>query len=976
MAFNIGDAVMNFMADTSQLDASVEQIGAKSTAALEPVKAEVASVGEALSSVAEQATATAEAMGVAASEEKNSAAVVSDAQMKVARATYENQVAQTSLRNVMRQVHATNGDVATIVETLAAAQQRAAQTAEALAIAQKEVGASGSELGQQVSSGGREAKAEIALLGEEIGVKLPRHLRGFVSELPGVGSLLNAAFSTTAVLMLVQIFPELVEKIGDAASAMAGWDEKAKKTYDDLIEGNRKLIIEQLAMRQAQRETADMGLTGQAKYSAELKTTQENLKDVASVNASFLSSQQKNQEELKGLTTGWALWKGVIWNTLDGSSERVKELNSALAGEGPIIEQLTAQMKKMGDEDAERRKKEADVSAQSDARSLASSQISASKSVSDAKLAAQALFFKEEYQLERISYDQEIAGLKQVENQKFEVLMASIERRKALAHREEQETGKSSAPEVTTLNAQAESAAIEHQAKLKEIDTSASIERKHQADAVSQAQIAAELRSGEATVALAEQTATRMFVQHQIDAQQETQQLLVAENLRYEVQKEALAKRLVLAQTEPQKNKALVITLNSEIEALATQHESRLERIHEQGTQAALRESKLQTEFAVEQLNNEQALLRMRIAAQDAFYQWQAANGRISSARLIQLKQEQLAQEYRLERQAVQQQLSNDNLTQLEKQKLTDKLGQLDLTYFNNRAALLRQERTELQKTYDLEMKAAGAVSQYVQAWKQGAPTLQQTFQHLKESASQMFDQMMAAEASAVSSWILGQESLGAAMEKATAQVLAQYAGRAAVEALYWTAYGFAMLASFNFDEAADAFTAAGLLAAFAGVAGASAYGLNSAAGGNSSGSGSGSSTAATPASGNGITGSSSTASSNPVQSTNVHRFAAGGLISQPTLAVIGDSIQSASQGAREGVLPLDDPQAMSQIAEAIVSRMGGGGGGGVTHINMPNVRGVISSDVLDSVIDQVNTRVQGGKRLLASEARRTVRRS
>ena len=53
----------------------------------------------------------------------------------------------------------------------------------------------------------------MALISEEIGVKIPRHLRGFIAELPGVGAAMEVAFSGIAVLMLVQIIVEAGRKL-------------------------------------------------------------------------------------------------------------------------------------------------------------------------------------------------------------------------------------------------------------------------------------------------------------------------------------------------------------------------------------------------------------------------------------------------------------------------------------------------------------------------------------------------------------------------------------------------------------------------------------------------------------------------------------------------------------------------------------------------------------------------------------------
>jgi hypothetical protein len=80
-------------------------------------------------------------------------------------------------------------------------------TGQAASTAGNESLAAGEEMEVAATKASRasfEAKGEIGLLGEEIGVRLPRHVRSFVAELPGVGEALEAAFSATAVLFIIQ----------------------------------------------------------------------------------------------------------------------------------------------------------------------------------------------------------------------------------------------------------------------------------------------------------------------------------------------------------------------------------------------------------------------------------------------------------------------------------------------------------------------------------------------------------------------------------------------------------------------------------------------------------------------------------------------------------------------------------------------------------------------------------------------------
>ena len=83
----------------------------------------------------------------------------------------------------------------------------------------KIVGESGTEAGAAIAEGMnkadfsmREAKGTAMLLGEEIGVKMNRHVAGFVASLPGVGEAMSAAFSAFAVVGLADILVRVTEK--------------------------------------------------------------------------------------------------------------------------------------------------------------------------------------------------------------------------------------------------------------------------------------------------------------------------------------------------------------------------------------------------------------------------------------------------------------------------------------------------------------------------------------------------------------------------------------------------------------------------------------------------------------------------------------------------------------------------------------------------------------------------------------------
>jgi hypothetical protein len=97
-----------------------------------------------------------------------------------------------------------------------------------------------------------DARGGVMVLGEEIGVHLPRHVQAFIAKLPGVTSAMSSAFSAIAVIAIGKAVFEAGEKIyeffkkaEDAAKKNAfEWDESKRKLAemaDEIELSNLKL---------------------------------------------------------------------------------------------------------------------------------------------------------------------------------------------------------------------------------------------------------------------------------------------------------------------------------------------------------------------------------------------------------------------------------------------------------------------------------------------------------------------------------------------------------------------------------------------------------------------------------------------------------------------------------------------------------------------------------------------------------------
>lgn len=77
----------------------------------------------------------------------------------------------------------------------------------------------------------REARGSIMLLSEELGVHLPRHLRNFVAELPGVSTLMASAFTGVAVFGLGKLVAEGAVKLYQMGKAAREAGEKTRDAF-------------------------------------------------------------------------------------------------------------------------------------------------------------------------------------------------------------------------------------------------------------------------------------------------------------------------------------------------------------------------------------------------------------------------------------------------------------------------------------------------------------------------------------------------------------------------------------------------------------------------------------------------------------------------------------------------------------------------------------------------------------------------
>lgn len=105
------------------------------------------------------------------------------------------------------------------------------------------------QLGSSMSSGTQEARESLRLLSEEIGVHIPRGLQTFIATLPGVGTALNAAFSSVAVLAVIEIISKVAEKVSKLQKKSEDFKKALKESSESGTTELRKLDQEVLKLQ-------------------------------------------------------------------------------------------------------------------------------------------------------------------------------------------------------------------------------------------------------------------------------------------------------------------------------------------------------------------------------------------------------------------------------------------------------------------------------------------------------------------------------------------------------------------------------------------------------------------------------------------------------------------------------------------------------------------------------------------------------
>jgi hypothetical protein len=906
MAIDIGDAVLTFLGDTTQLDAAFDKVGTEVPAKLAPAVTAMGSVGQAAKGIGDQLTKTGETT-------KDFGSSLADA-----------------FRALPAPVQATDAQLQNMAFSLT------------------KISPAAEEAGELTKKAMREAKGEAGLLGEMFGIHLPRHVRTFVAELPGVGTVLSAAFAATAVIFIVEALAKGIEKLVE-------WREEAHKLelaheqFGTAVAASFNTLDEKLLRAQIKADELAGDHLGALQKELELINHQslgelEHQFEILSKAADALFEQLKTSwisfdagskgaqnaltdfkakydlllaegkdEEANNLLLGTRKSAKDALDDMEKAKQLAEQVHTTIVhgqviqekmGGGPGEKELDSQRRLVAILDAQvkSREKIADLTNQEkdnknteeahraadEADRILKAQVDAEKRAADQE-------DKDEDERRNrfiASFEEQekekIAATRQGSEERIRIIDAAIKDEEAHGF---QDTAFYKSLQVQRVQAVAARVAQEQKAQLdadKQELTNAEQQAKREAEAVkgsSSEQEKAIQDLGKARILSQSETSNRLIAAYQ---NEKDKTLAILNSLLREEQ--ALMQKASNQLASAKLNPAITPEQLQQAETLLAQLKNAVANTE---TQIA----KVKSDINAKQLAADRSYYGTALALAIAFGKQElAVKLAANHASLLQ---------------------NQSQLQELKSRKDLTKAQQDQIKVLERLIAEEKKEEKQLESTAKQGLKAW---QQFGQGFRADAQLDVKTMQELGQEMRKDLQEFAVDIGAEFAAMIQGTESFGQAMAHATEKLIGKMAQQWGE---YFAAKGIAdimtpglqALGAAEFAAAAALFTVGSLMGSL-----------------GSGGGGGGKSSASSGGSAGPAANSPNVNSQQPTQVVNVTHLASGGLVNRPTLAVVGDSAGGGS--GREAILPLDNATAMRHIGAAIAAAMKGSGGGAPVEIH------------------------------------------
>jgi hypothetical protein len=428
-----------------------------------------------------------------------------------------------------------------------------------------------------------QARLAATGLGRELGVTMPRHLSTFLARLEGVGPLLTAAFSAVAVIAFIDIFERLIGKIAEAGEALGSYRDKQRRAFEEALAENQRMLEANFRHRESLIELGTAGKEGFGKVRAEQEALAEKIRTTIEYQREFkgaLASAEEAERKLHEVT---------IRNLTMSGDKREREIQKQLA----TIEDLRRKLGEVNRElqfalplERQRLATEVNIEGWREALDQLNAFARAERTVGIARVDQAENIARQLRSVYAITLADQTAALVSAEEQRLEIQRSYFQRQREILLRRQRETGKTEAPELTTLAAEEEAAVITSQSRIQAIRRAGAEAERREVEQLALAKIegARSVTAALTALAAAEREGLRSSRRATID--EELSDARTYETERYATARSALEERLRLAEQEPERNKVLIRTLQTELQAMAVEHQTRLTEIENDGQRA------------------------------------------------------------------------------------------------------------------------------------------------------------------------------------------------------------------------------------------------------------------------------------------------------------------------------------------------------------------------------------------------------
>lgn len=258
-----------------------------------------------------------------------------------------------------------------------------------------------------------------------------RAVARFIGMSETLGPIIAKAFNVFAVLGFIELLTQLPAMFSRLEGAITGWDEKAKKAYDDLVTENQQATKAVRDLQFAQIDMQKIGAKGQKALDLENTTIQQKIKllqqaQVEAKNAAIGAVQELDLREAynkSGAANPGNPLAGVVMGLVDPlgiGGQSKAELEKTRDEKEKEARELDAEIRKLQLEDAARTAKEVAAKEREMARELAKEKLELNKQLAD-----------ETYQAQITGIHEESANLERAYKNRELSFAAYIERKRA-----------------------------------------------------------------------------------------------------------------------------------------------------------------------------------------------------------------------------------------------------------------------------------------------------------------------------------------------------------------------------------------------------------------------------------------------------------------------------------------------------------------------------------------------------------------